>query len=216
MRTQLNEQLDTLHQTLIQMGARCEMALSLLAQAIEKRDPILAKPISSISQETDQLERTIETLCLKILLKQQPVAGDLHLISASLKMITDMERIADQAEDIAEILPYLQHTQPEPYENLLQMAKNCSHMITHSIDAFVQRDLLQAQSVIQQDDAVDQAFTSMKKDLIPLIAQTPDQGESALDFLMIAKYFERIADHATNIAEWVIFSITGQHKEQTP
>ena len=155
----------------------------------------------------------VENLCLKLLLQQQPVARDLRQISAALKMITDMERIGDQAEDIAEIITFLGGRGAENSNLLREMARSTIKMVTESVDAYVKHDTALADQVIAEDDTVDDYFARVKKDLIKRIAQDPDDGEFALDLLMIAKYFERIGDHATNIAEWVIFSVTGEHKE---
>lgn len=157
------------------------------------------------------MERDIETLCLKLLLRQQPVAGDLRQISAALKMITDMERIGDQAEDIAEIIAFLNGRSGAECGDIDKMAKAATKMVTNSIEAFVKRDVELAKEVIAQDDIVDDYFNRVKQDLIERISSDPSDGEFALDLLMIAKYFERIGDHATNIAEWVMFSVTGVH-----
>ena len=173
----------------------------------------LAAAAIRIDQEIDRKEREIESMCLKLLLQQQPVARDLRVISAALKMITDMERIGDQAEDIAEIVQFLAGRSAENDDLLREMARLTIHMVTESVDAYVQRDTMLAETVIAEDDVVDNAFDEVKRRLIDKIAAHPDDGEYALDLLMIAKYFERIGDHATNIAEWVIFSVTGVHKE---
>ena len=141
------------------------------------------------------------------------MAKDLRQISAALKMITDMERIGDQAEDIAEIITFLGGRGAENGTLLREMARSTIKMVTESVDAYVKHDTALADQVIAEDDTVDDYFARVKKDLIKRIAQDPDDGEFALDLLMIAKYFERIGDHATNIAEWVIFSVTGEHKE---
>ena len=202
MRSRFDEQLALLNRELIEMGALCEEVIALSAQALTEGNAELAARVAPLDQEIDRKEREIESLCLKLLLQQQPVAKDLRQISAALKMITDMERIGDQAEDIAEI------------SNLLrEMARSTIKMVTESVDAYVKHDTALADQVIAEDDTVDDYFARVKKDLIKRIAQDPDDGEFALDLLMIAKYFERIGDHATNIAEWVIFSVTGEHKE---
>ena len=157
------------------------------------------------------MERDIETLCLKLLLRQQPVAGDLRQISAALKMITDMERIGDQAEDIAEIIAFLNGRSGAECGDIDKMAKAATKMVTNSIEAFVKRDVELAKEVIAQDDIVDDYFNRVKQDLIERISSDPSDGEFALDLLMIAKYFERIGEHATNIAQWGMFSVTGVH-----
>ena len=161
------------------------------------------------------MEHTIESLCLRLLLQQQPVARDLRQISAALKMITDMERIGDQAADIAEIITFLGGRSGGECEYISLMAKSAIKMVTESVDAFVKRDLELANTAIRHDDIVDDYFKKVKSSLIKMIADKPDDGEYALDLLMIAKYFERIGDHAVNIAEWVVFSVTGSHKEGT-
>ena len=213
MRKTFDEQLDLLSQELTHMGALCETAIASATEALKNRDVDLAKHAIAADQEIDQQEREIERLCLKLLLQQQPVARDLRQISSALKMITDMERIGDQAADISEIVTYMSE------ENLIQeldridaMARAASQMVTQSVDAYVKKDLDLAKQVIADDDAVDELFEEIKRELIHMIAGEPNCGEQALDFLMIAKYLERIGDHATNIAEWVEYSVTGEHK----
>ena len=213
MRNRFGEQLERLHVEMIQMGALCEDAISAAAQALMKGDEDLARAAGEAEREIDQKERTVESLCLKLLLQQQPVARDLRQISAALKMITDMERIGDQAEDIAEIVTFLKGRTAEHDDILCQMARATISMVTESVDAFVKHDTIKAEAVLAADDTVDAYFRQVKQALISRIAADPADGEYALDLLMIAKYFERIGDHATNIAEWVIFSITGRHKE---
>ena len=214
MRKTFDQQLELLSQELTHMGALCETAIASATEALKKRDVALAKQAIAADQEIDQQEREIERLCLKLLLQQQPVARDLRQISSALKMITDMERIGDQAADISEIVTYMSE------ENIIQeldridaMARASSQMVTQSVDAYVKKDLDLAKKVIEDDDAVDRLFEEIKRELIKMIAADPGCGEQALDFLMIAKYLERIGDHATNIAEWVEFSVTGVHKE---
>ena len=207
-------QLEELHVELITMGSLCEKAISLSAKAIQGEGGMtLIGKIFETEKEIDAQEREIENLCMKLLLHEHPVAGDLRSISAALKMITDMERIGDQAEDIAEIIQFLAGRSAENDDLLREMARSTIHMVTESVDAYVQRDTMLAETVIAEDDVVDNAFDEVKRRLIDKIAAHPDDGEYALDLLMIAKYFERIGDHATNIAEWVIFSVTGVHKE---
>ena len=210
MRTTFDTQLMQLHDELITMGALCEDAISLSLSALEKNDLSIAEKVVSEDKNVDQKERDIEALCLKMLLQQQPVAGDLRLISAALKMITDMERIGDQAADIAELTKVI--AAPLRNENIKKMAKAVSRMVTESIDAFVKKDLALAEKVIADDDIADDLFLAVKHDLVCLISKDKSAGEKALDALMIAKYLERIGDHATNIAEWVEFAITGKHK----
>ena len=213
MRSRFDEQLARLNQELIEMGALCEEAISLAAAALAEGDGREAG-VAALDREIDQKERDIETLCLKLLLQQQPVARDLRQISAALKMITDMERIGDQAEVIAEIITFLGGRTADEHTRITRMAKATTQMVTDSIDAFVRQDVSIAERVIRSDDIVDDCFVEVKNSLISMIAANPQEGEFALDLLMIAKYFERIGDHATNIAEWVFFSVTGVHKTE--
>ncbi len=214
MRRQFDQQLDELNTMLIEMGMMVESAIASSIEALEKQDPKLARQAIFADNKIDQKERDIEALCLKLLLQQQPVAKDLRLISAALKMITDMERIGDQASDISEISIYLMNTTLIlNLEHIPQMAKTTARMVTQSIDAFVKKDLALAFAVIESDDEVDRLFDVVKNDLIQLIAADSRNGEQAIDLLMITKYLERIGDHATNIAEWVVFSITGKHNK---
>ena len=214
MRSRFDEQLALLNRELIGMGALCEEVIEMAAVALTEGNIQLAGQVKPLGSEIDQKERDIESLCLKLLLQQQPVARDLRQISAALKMITDMERIGDQAEDIADIIVFLQGRTAEEHVRIREMAQAAMKMVTDSVDAYVKRDVALAKSVITYDDIVDQCFDEAKRKLIDMIAQNPADGEYALDLLMIAKYFERIGDHATNIAEWVMFSVTGVHKEE--
>ena len=212
MRSRFDEQLSILNTEMIEMGALCEEAIALASKALTTGDITLAEKVIPISSDIDQKERDIEARCMKLLLQQQPVAKDLRQISAALKMITDMERIGDQAEDIAEIITYLEGRTAEETVHIRDMAAETISMVTDSVDAYVKKDTELAKSVIVHDDKVDEYFDKIKGSLIKMIAENPENGEYALDLLMIAKYFERIGDHATNIAEWVIFSVTGEHK----
>ena len=214
MRSRFDEQLAQLHRELIEMGALCERVIALAAKALTTGDKALAQQVPPLDREIDRKERDIENLCLRLLLHQQPVAGDLRRISAALKMITDMERIGDQAEDIAEIICFLKEEDRKEDILLPEMAKASIGMVTESVDAFVKRDIMLAEKVIKDDDIVDRYFDRVKEDLIRKIADDPKDGEYAIDLLIIAKYYERIADHAVNIAKWVIFSVTGVHKEE--
>lgn len=211
MRSHFDEQLAQLSRELTEMGALCEEVITLSAKALADSDKALAARVAPLDAEIDQKERDIESLCLKLLLQQQPVARDLRQISAALKMITDMERIGDQAEDIAEIVTYMEFECAD-CSLLREMAKATIKMVTESVDAYVRRDIELAGQVIAEDDIVDDYFSRVKRELIAQIAENPSGGEQTLDLLMIAKYFERIGDHAVNIAEWVIFSVTGIHK----
>ena len=213
MRSRFDEQLALLNKEMIEMGALCEEVIALASKALTEADPELAKKVAPLDAEIDQKERNIESLCLKLLLQQQPVARDLRQISAALKMITDMERIGDQAEDIAEIVCTVPRHGPETMDIVRKMATSAIQMVTESIEAFVKSDIMLARKVVSDDDIVDGCFDQVKKALIARIAADPGDGEYAVDLLMIAKYFERIGDHATNIAEWVIFSVTGAHGE---
>ena len=212
MRSRFDEQLAQLHRELIEMGALCERVIALASRALTTEDKTLAQQVPPLDRDIDRKERDIENLCLRLLLHQQPVAGDLRRISAALKMITDMERIGDQADDIAEIVLYLEGVPAESHALLRKMAEAAIGMVSDSVDAYVRRDTELAKLVIAEDDIVDDYFAKVKKELIAQIAENPAGGEQTLDFLMIAKYFERIGDHAVNIAEWVIFSVTGVHK----
>ena len=213
MRNHFDQQLERLHVELIEMGALCEDAIAAAAEALLQGDEALARSAQEAEREIDQKEREVEGLCLKLLLQQQPVARDLRLISAALKMITDMERIGDQAEDIAEIVRTVQGHGPETMDIVRKMATATIQMVTESIEAYVKSDIMLAKKVVSDDDTVDACFDQVKSALIARVAADPADGEYAVDLLMIAKYFERIGDHATNIAEWVIFSVTGAHGE---
>ena len=213
MRSRFDEQLMLLNKEMIEMGALCEDAIELVTKALETNNRSVYKEVRPISLEIDQKERDIEARCMKLLLQQQPVARDLRQISAALKMITDMERIGDQAEDIAEIIGYLNGENLNSSVPVGEMAQATIKMVTESVDAYVNKDVALAEKVLKEDDVIDNYFVDSKKRLIKIVADTPEKGEYALDLLMIAKYFERIGDHATNIAEWVIFSVTGVHEE---
>lgn len=213
MRNRFDRQLSTLNDELIEMGSMIEKSIETAIKALVNQDVDLARHAIEADEEIDRQERIIEDLCLKLLLQQQPVAKDLRLISSALKMITDMERIGDHASDISEITIALAN---QPYikklEHIQQMAKETMIMLVGSIEAFVDKDLEKANEVIKRDDVVDDLFDKVKKELIQMIHENADKGEQAADLLMVAKYMERIGDHATNISEWVIFSITGEHK----
>ena len=213
MRNRFDRQLSTLNDELIEMGSMIEKSIETAIKALVNQDVDLARHAIEADEEIDRQERIIEDLCLKLLLQQQPVAKDLRLISSALKMITDMERIGDHASDISEITIALAD---QPYikklEHIQQMAKETMIMLVGSIEAFVDKDLEKANEVIKRDDVVDDLFDKVKKELIQMIHENADKGEQAADLLMVAKYMERIGYHATNISEWVIFSITGEHK----
>ena len=215
MRTRFDEQLGDMNNSLIQMGAFIENAISLATKALVEQNRTLAKKAIDCDNEIDEIEKHIESQCLKLILHQQPIASDLRLISTALKMITDMERIGDHATDISEITLMLSDAvYIKELEHIPQMAEATIKMVSDSIDAYVNKDLELANAVIKYDDVVDNLFCDVKEDLIALIHEDVKNGEQAMDLLMIAKYFERIGDHAVNIAEWVIFSITGEHKNK--
>jgi len=230
MRVQFDNQLEQLHLQLIEMGALCEEAISIAIQELFKDDCKLLLPdagatlniiqdkknfahkVTEIEREINQKERNIESLCMKMLLRQQPVAGDLRMISSALKMITDMERIGDQAADIAEITEFIVGETIDKV-NIKDMALEAIKMVTDSVESFVKSDLDLAHHVIKHDDIVDSFFDTVKKDLMAMIRNDTECGEQSIDLLMIAKYLERIGDHAVNISERVIYSITGKQTE---
>ena len=210
MRTKFDEQLEKLNVALITTGALCEDAISTAAKALLENDMDLAAQVKPIELEIDQKEREIETLCMRLLLQQQPVAGDLRQISSALKMITDMERIGDQTSDIAELVPYLQKGDLSFSKvHIKEMAEATIKMVTDAIDSFVRQDLALARGVMEYDKVVDGLFNKVKAELIQLISENRESGEFCIDLLMVAKYFERIGDHAVNVAEWVQYSLTG-------
>ena len=213
MRDIYQEQLNNLHLELIQMGDACEEIIGLASEALTDCSRELEEKTAQVGASIDESERTIEAVCLKLLLRQQPVAGDLRKISAAMKMITDMERIGDQAEDIVDLVPKMKQGAGDDYAVIREMAKSARYMVTEAVNAFVRQDQVLAKTVTDYDDVVDNYFNRIKGDILDFIAANPGEGEYALDLLMVAKYFERIGDHATNIAEWVIFSVTGVHPE---
>ncbi|MDR1581405.1 MAG: phosphate signaling complex protein PhoU [Synergistaceae bacterium] len=215
MRLRYDEQLSKLNASLIEMGALIEHAIASATKVLEEQDVEMARQIIAEDEIIDEQERDIERMCLKLLLHQQPVAGDLRQVSTALKMITDMERIGDHASDISELCVYLAgQTYIKTLEHISSMANATIKMVKESIDSFVTKDLILAQAVIVHDDVVDDLYSTIKKELIRLVHENVDNGEQAFDLLQIAKYYERIGDHAVNIAEWVIFSITGKHKDK--
>ena len=214
MRNLFDNQLNTLHKKLIEMGSACETAIDLAIKALLEGNADIAHEAASHDREIDQMERDIEAICLKMLLQQQPVARDLRQISAAMKIITDMERIGDQAEDIGEIVPFLNGRTGLECEDIRLMAETAQQMVRSAVDAYVNQDMALVKKVLSMDDIVDDAFDRTKETLIHMIAHRKEDGEYALDLLMIAKYLERIGDHATNIAEWVEFSITGMHTKE--
>lgn len=213
MRNKFDEQLNKLNLELITMGALCEDAISLSVKALLDGDETLTERVFGIEAEIDRKEREIENICMKLLLQQQPVAHDLRTVSSALKMISDMERIGDQASDIAEIAKFIKNSDTKSKIHIKDMALAAIKMVTDSVESFVKKDLSLANAVKEYDDKVDNLFDCIKDELIRLISEDKSNGESCIDLLMIAKYLERIGDHAVNIAEWVEYSITGIHKE---
>ena len=211
MRNKFDMQLDYLNEQLIHMGELCEVAINRATEALQHGSMEEAKEVISADEEIDQMEKDIERLCLKLLLQQQPVARDLREISAALKMISDMERIGDQAADIADLSKFIDRSVVEIPDEIARMAEKTVHMVTESIDAFVKADLALCRKVIDDDDLVDELFNQTKNKLADLIYKNMD-AKAGLDLLMTAKYMERIGDHAVNIAEWVEYSITGIHR----
>ena len=195
------------------MGELCEEAIGKATTALKEGSMEQAEKVRIADEEIDQAETDIERLCLGLLLQQQPVARDLRQISAALKMITDMERIGDQASDIAEIIITEDKSEAQDIPMIIKMSEAASKMVRDSVNAYVEKDLDLARKVMENDDVVDELFEEVKTTLINFIAENKGlQGVEAIDLIMVAKYLERIADHATNIAEWVEFSITGIHK----
>ena len=209
MRNKFNEQLLELNKEMIEMGNKIIDSIKMAIAALESSDPEKAKMIMEGDAEIDRLQKKIENICFNLLIQQQPVATDLRNVTAAMKMVTDMERIGDHAADISEITILMgQESRADQFEHIAKMANETMIMLNHSIEAYVEKDAEKARRVIEHDDIVDALFDAAKKDVIQLILDDSGEGEEATDLLMIAKYFERIGDHATNIAEWVIFSLT--------
>lgn len=211
MRNRFDEQLEGLHSELIILGALCEKVISLSVKALLDSDESLTQEVFATDAEIDRKEREIEGICMKLLLQQQPVAKDLRAISSALKMISDMERIGDQASDIAEIAKHVKYSNVKSRLHIKDMAVAAIKMVSDSVASFVNNDLDSARDVMQADDTVDRLFDCVKQEIAELIAADSQKGEFCIDLLMIAKYLERIGDHAVNIAEWVEYSITGKH-----
>ena len=209
MRNKFNEQLLELNKEMIEMGNKIIDSIKMAIAALESSDTEKAKMILEGDAEIDRLQKRIENICFNLLIQQQPVATDLRNVTAAMKMVTDMERIGDHAADISEITILMgQESRVDQFEHIAKMANETMIMLNHSIEAYVEKDAEKARRVIEHDDIVDALFDAAKKDVIQLILDDSGEGEEATDLLMIAKYFERIGDHATNIAEWVIFSLT--------
>ncbi len=212
MKNRFDEQVEILNAQMIEMGAMIETTIEGACEALQTADLPRARAIIEGDSVVDRKEREIESLCLRMLLTRQPVAHDLRVVSSALKMITDMERIGDHAADISEIVTFLDYSAALQPEHFGAMSRAAIDMVHRAIDAYVRQDVELARAVILSDDTVDQLFTDVKRELIELLAADASRGGEALDLLMIAKYFERIGDHATNIAEWVEYSVTGLYK----
>ncbi|MDR2649397.1 MAG: phosphate signaling complex protein PhoU [Clostridiales bacterium] len=210
MRNTYQKRLEELHTELIRMGAICEEAIASAIKGLLDEDPDTRKKAIALEKEIDMKEHEIETLCVRLLLREQPVAGDLRQITVAQRIIADMERIGDQAQDIAELSAFLVGKKVKSESHIAEMAAAAARMLTESVDSFVESDLTKAHDVIRYDDIVDGFFIKIKDELIELIAGDRINGEECLDLMIIAKYLERIGDHATNIAEWVVYSITGE------
>ena len=213
MRPRFDQQLEELNLELIKMGALCERAIRRAADQLLNEKETEPQAIDRMEEEINHKERDIENLCMKLLLQQQPVARDLRMISSALKMISDMERIGDQAQDIADMAKFVKVQEIAHKMNIGKMAEATIKMVTESIDSFVKKDLDSAAAVVKYDDVVDDLFLKVKADLPQLIKNDPQNAEYYIDLIMVAKYFERIGDHAENIAQWVEYSITGTHDE---
>ena len=212
MRNKFDEQLNTLNNELITMGALCEEAIASAVKLLTENSPEIKENAIQTDKQIDRKEKEIETLCMRLLLQQQPVASDLRVISSALKMISDMERIGDQASDIAEMAEYTAVDAVQSKVHIIDMAAATIKMVTESVDSFVKKDINAARAVIKHDSIVDGLFDKVKGELIDAVQQRSANAETLIDMLMIAKYLERIGDHAENIAEWVIYSITGEHE----
>ncbi len=209
MKRSLDWQLEHLGSQMIKMGALCEEAIDAAAKCLQNADQKLAAGVFETDASIDHMEHEIEGLCMRLILTRQPVAGDLRAVTAAMRMAADMERIGDQAADVTEILRYADLTCFAGATHILQMAKASSAMVTEAIDSYVRRDASRARAVIASDDEVDALFVRVRQELIGIIAQEPASAVQCMDLLMIAKYFERIADHAQNIAEWVVYTLEG-------
>lgn len=214
MRNKFDEQLLELNKEMIEMGNKIILSIKNAIEALVARDENMAKAIMESDAEVDHLQKKIEGICFNLIIQQQPVARDLRTVTAAMKMVTDMERIGDHAADISEMTILMgQNSQIDKFEHISQMATETMIMLNHSIEAYVEKNVIKAKEVIEHDDIVDDLFVEAKKDVIELILNSPSEGEGATDILMIAKYFERIGDHATNIAEWVIYSLKQKEDE---
>ena len=222
MRNRFDQELDKLNTELIRMGAMCEEVITTSVHValdcgtggeFEGSEEKLAQKVRTVDSEIDRQERTIEDLCMGLLLRQQPVAKDLRVVSSALKMISDMERIGDQASEIVALSPFIRDSNISQKIHIREMAKSVVKMVTDSVDSFVRKDMELAEKVMREDDTVDQLFLQVKHELIDTIGKNTKAGEECIDLLMVAKYFERIGDHAVNIAEWVVYSMTGERPD---
>lgn len=213
IRTVFDDELSLLNTELIKMGALCERAVRSALNVYFLGKKADAETANKLEKEIDSKERDIEDLCMKLILRQQPVAGDLRLISSAIKMISDMERIGDQAQDIADIAINIDYDEINDHVHIRNMSETALSMVSKSIDAFVKKDVSTAEEVIKMDDIVDEGFDKIKEELIQAVREDSKKSEEYIDILMIAKYIERIGDHAVNIAEWVEYSVTGTHRK---
>lgn len=213
MRKRFDQQLEELNVELIKMGSLCERAIRRAVELLQNPEDTRVSDVDRIEEEVNHKEREIETLCMKLLLQQQPVARDLREISSALKMISDMERIGDQAQDIADMARFMQVKEIAHKIHIGEMAEATIKMVTESINSFVKKDLKAAAAVVEYDDVVDDLFLKIKTELPAMMEKDSKNAEYYIDLIMIAKYFERIGDHAENIAQWVEYSITGSHEE---
>jgi phosphate transport system protein len=214
MRNRFDQELKKLHDDLVQMGNFIEKTMDKTMSAFRTNDYALAREVYDNDDIADELEIKVERRSLRILLSQQPVARDLRTISTALKMITDMERICDQARNIAEIVLRFEGKEFKKTDDILQMSEKCVIMVNKSIDAFINDNIESANEVEKMDDEIDAFFKSIHDNMAALVTQNPGCVEQAIDVVMMAKYLERIGDHAVNISEWVVFNITGEHKHR--
>ncbi|MGN0471459.1 MAG: phosphate signaling complex protein PhoU [Lachnospiraceae bacterium] len=214
MRSKFDEQLQELNNEMIEMGRMIVQSIAMAIEALTNKDEKLAKQIMEGDSEIDRAQKRIESICFQLLIRQQPVAKDLRVVTAAMKMVTDMERIGDHAADISEMTILMgRGSRIGDFSHISRMSSETMRMLNHSIEAYVEKDREKAREVIRQDDIVDELFDQVKRDIIGLIRRNPGDGEEATDLLMVAKYFERIGDHATNIAEWVIYSLKKTEEE---
>lgn len=214
MRSKFDEQLAKLNNEMIEMGRMIVQSIAMAIEALTDKNETLAKSIMEGDAAVDHAQKKIEDICFNLLIQQQPVAKDLRTVTAAMKMVTDMERIGDHAADISEMTIFMgENSHIEKFNHISKMASETVLMLNHSIEAYVEKNQEKAKEVIAHDDIVDALFDEVKKDIIELIQENPEDGEEATDLLLVAKYFERIGDHATNIAEWVMYSLKKSETE---